>query len=141
MMCDRTDPLCTQSNLLGVCVPAPEACSPGDPVCGCDGQTYASDCDRLMAGVAKKADEMCDPPPAVCGSGKPACQPGYFCEYPDFDCGEGLVGVCVRMRSEPCNLCMPFVDGPVCGCNFQTFTSDCERQAAGVSKYFNGSCS
>ena len=37
----------------GVCVPAPEACAAVlDPVCGCDGRTWESDCARLAAGVA-----------------------------------------------------------------------------------------
>jgi hypothetical protein len=30
--------------------------------------------------------------------------------------------------------------GPVCGCDYTSYADDCSRQAAGVSKAFDGSC-
>jgi hypothetical protein len=140
-VCNRSDSLCTQNDMPGVCVPAPTACSAGGtPVCGCDGKTYSSDCDRLRAGVTLARNGACDPPALACGQGNPACPTGMFCDYPRGDCGEGQPGVCRPQRGEPCNLCSAFVGGAVCGCDFTTYASDCERQAAGVSAWFDGSC-
>jgi hypothetical protein len=141
LVCDRTDPLCTQSDLGGVCVPAAEVCADeGSPVCGCDGTSYPSDCHRLQAGAVMRHGGSCEAPGAACGFGNPPCPTGHFCDYPEGDCGEGQFGTCRPMRDEPCNLCVEFVSAPVCGCDFVTYASECERQAAGASKWFDGSC-
>jgi hypothetical protein len=141
-VCNRTDPLCSDANGGGECVPMPASCSAGgSPVCGCDGQTYASDCDRVKAGAVLSHAGGCDPEPAVsCGIGQPPCGVGFFCEFPRGDCGEGGSGTCRPMRAEPCNMCTAFMVGPVCGCDFTSYADDCARQAAGVSKAFDGSC-
>jgi hypothetical protein len=141
-VCNRTDPLCTSSSDGGECVPMPATCpAGGDSVCGCDGQTYASDCDRLRAGAVLSHAGGCDPVPAAsCGVGLPPCGDGFFCEFPRGDCGEGQHGTCRGLRAEPCNLCTAFLTGPVCGCDFTTYADDCSRQAVGVSKAFDGSC-
>jgi len=138
--CDRQDPLCTLSHVAGLCVPADGDChDDGTPVCGCDGVSYGSDCQRLGAGVTARHDGPCDPSPTSCEFDTD-CPEGLFCEYPTGDCGEGLSGVCRSMRAEPCNLCAAFVEAPVCGCNWTTYASDCERRAAGVAKWFDGAC-
>lgn len=53
-----------RSNLIGVCVKAPDAggaCPLGThPVCGCFGNSYANDCERVLAGEAKSADGPCN---------------------------------------------------------------------------------
>jgi hypothetical protein len=141
MVCDRDDALCTATAPVGKCMPADETCAGGgSPVCGCDGVTYGSDCARRMAGAVKMRDGVCDPAPIACGNSFGGCPDAMFCDYPRGDCGEGQNGVCRPMRAEPCNLCTAFVNGPVCGCNFVTYANECERVAAGVSLFWNGSC-
>ena len=140
--CDRSDALCTTSGPSGKCVPLPASCTnAGAPVCGCDGVTYASDCDRLRAGVTLARTAACDPAPVACNFANATCPAGFFCDFPPGDCGEGGTGACRPVRSEPCDLCTAFVDGPVCGCDAVTYPSECARAGAGVSKAWSGSCS
>ena len=141
LACDRRDTLCNDASAPGFCVEMPGTCADeGTPVCGCDGHTYASDCDRLKAGVALARWGSCDPPATACGFGLPACPTGSFCDFPAGDCGEGGTGVCRSMRVEACQLCTAFLPGAVCGCDFVTYANDCARIAAGIPKFFDGSC-
>jgi hypothetical protein len=65
-LCDLPIGTCSSTDLLGVCAIRPGKC-PEEllPVCGCDGKTYTSDCERLQAQsyVQKAHDGKCDPPP------------------------------------------------------------------------------
>lgn len=140
-VCDRSDPLCTQPAVAGACVSVPATClDDGHPVCGCDGQTYASDCHRLRAGVTRTRDGACEPPESPCDFAHPTCPDGAFCDFPPGDCGEGGHGTCRRMRADTCLLCTAFVHGPQCGCDGMTYASDCERRAAGIPEWFEGAC-
>lgn len=50
------------ARLPGVCVivAAPGTCPVSTkPVCGCHGNSYASDCERIQAGEAKNSDGAC----------------------------------------------------------------------------------
>jgi hypothetical protein len=60
-LCDRIDTLCVLTDAPGMCVPVPDqpCLVTGNPVCGCDGITYPSDCDRLLSGMARAHDGPC----------------------------------------------------------------------------------
>jgi hypothetical protein len=59
--CEFPADTCNVVDLPGECVTIPGACPAlYDPVCGCDGTTYPSDCDRRAAKAQKAHDGTCD---------------------------------------------------------------------------------
>ncbi|MCW5892290.1 MAG: hypothetical protein KIT14_17350 [bacterium] len=137
MVCNRHDAMCG-ADAAGVCVPAPAACEEASPVCGCDGQTYASDCARLVAGVTQAYDGACTVETACTSSAQ--CGAGGYCEFPSGDCGESQTGVCRPMNDPSCEMCVEYAMGQVCGCDGVNYPSECARRAAGVSKLADGYC-
>jgi hypothetical protein len=93
----------------------------------------------VKAGAVKARAGACDAAPQACNQDA-NCPSGQFCEFSAGACGEGGNGLCRPMRGEPCNLCTAFVTGPVCGCDFLEYATECDRMAAGVSKMWNGPC-
>lgn len=67
-----------------VCIPKPSQCAP-EPVCGCDGRRYASECDAFDAGV--DIGDVCAQSSWPAGS--IACG-GYYCDAATQFCRKDL---------------------------------------------------
>lgn len=63
------------------------------------------------------------------------CPPGQFCETPVGFCQVDAPGVCV-----PVPTVCDHTFSPVCGCDFVTYTNDCERRQAQVALLNDGPC-
>jgi Kazal-type serine protease inhibitor domain len=64
------------------------------------------------------------------------CGHGQFCQFKPGTCGfADMTGVCTK-RPRFC----PHYYRPVCGCDGKTYSNDCKREAAGVSKRSEGKC-
>ncbi|HEY0782365.1 MAG TPA: Kazal-type serine protease inhibitor family protein [Thermoanaerobaculia bacterium] len=54
---------CNVADLAGICVTKPEACTKEyNPVCGCDGKTYANACELLVVGAKEDHKGECAKP-------------------------------------------------------------------------------
>ena len=72
-----------------------------------------------------------------CGGfiGNVLCGKGEFCQHPAGQCAGFLPGACAA-KPRFCTR----IYKPVCGCDGKTYSNDCVRMSAGVSKLHDGKC-
>lgn len=135
--CEGPPAACDLDGATGWCASRPVGCDDFyDPVCGCDGNTYSSDCDRQMRGVWLDHAGVCGGGPCQPGDPYGDCDEGEICEGEEGQCDVmGVAGWC----QEPDDSCGWLYD-PVCGCDETTYANDCERQQVGVWRRHRGAC-
>ncbi len=102
-----------------------EQCPAGTIYCPCTNSCYDTRCLSCCM----------DCQPGCSAAGGPRCPRGSYCELPPGICGGDVVGKCVRLPGG----CSDIYE-PVCGCDKNTYSNDCVRANAGVSKAHDGTC-
>ena len=143
LTCHYPDGSCHWGDPSGTCQVPPTVCPRfWAPQCGCDGVTYGNTCEALKAGVTIDHAGVC-PDPNAHGEGQTCggiaalkCATGLYCDYPAGTCSWGdPSGVCVSLPAT-----CPVTFAAVCGCNGQTYSSECEATKAGVRVDHVGGC-
>jgi len=146
--CAFSDGVCGDGE-VGICKTPADTCEQiDDPVCGCDGQTYANGCEAGRAGASVAYDGSCvettnttpsggEEPPPTGACGGVDCGGGQYCDWADGSCGDnqGAGGVC----KDPAGPCTGKYE-PVCGCDGQTYETKCAAMVSGVSVRHEGGC-
>lgn len=125
----------------GECTIKPEMCGAVyEPVCGCNGYTYGSECIAFAVGVSIQAAGACeDPDLEIACSTNEDCEQyqGSFCQFEVGTCGsEGATGRCAMQDADDCS----DESAPVCGCDNRTHSNACLAASEGVSIVSQGEC-
>ncbi len=72
--------------------------------------------------------------PSLCGGS--GCEANSYCNYPEGACGLNGQGGSCQIRPEICTLLFD----PVCGCDANTYASECAANASGISIQYRGEC-
>jgi hypothetical protein len=121
----------------GSCVPSPTTCPDVvEPVCGCDGASYANECLANRAGTTVAQEGPCWPGKELRACGGVSDQPCTGgSEWCDHAAGCSGAGAC-RVRPIACGSGA----GPVCGCDGKTYPDACSAAAAGKDVARDGAC-
>jgi len=85
----------------GVCTVIPESCLPADdPICGCDGRTYANDCEAAMAGVSVDYQGECSTSTLCSTLGNDRVRPSRDLDVFRFYGTEGE-SITLRLEADP----------------------------------------
>jgi hypothetical protein len=126
--CARTIGNCLNE---GACNVRPSDCPAiVEPVCGCDGMSYASVCIAALAGESVDYDGECQP--SGCQSYND-CLGGDYCAKATGEC-DGF-GTCELLPSQ----CIPISD-PVCACDGVTYMNECFAIYSGETVDYTGQC-